>query len=84
MQALRHEPEAALSAGADGLDDLRTIIAQAPHHLVEEGWLLLEHGWNQAQDVQELLKHQGFSHVQSRVDLAGIARVSGGQWLNVK
>jgi release factor glutamine methyltransferase len=84
MQALRHEPEAALTAGADGLDDVRTIIAQAPHHLVGGGWLLLEHGWNQAQDVQELLKRQGFSHVQSRVDLAGIPRVSGGQWLNVK
>jgi release factor glutamine methyltransferase len=84
MAALHHEPRQALTAGKEGLDDLQEIIQQAPSHLKNGAWLLLEHGWNQAKDVQNLLKTSGFSQVQSRVDLAGIQRVSGGQWLGVK
>lgn len=77
---LTHEPLAALTAGADGLDDLRKIIAQAPTHLDQAGWLLLEHGFDQALAVRELLTQRGFVQVQSRLDLAGIERCSGGQW----
>lgn len=80
LAALTHEPLQALTAGADGLDDLRQIIAQAPAHLQPGGWLLLEHGYDQAAQVRELLASQGFSQVQSRQDLAGIERCSGGQW----
>lgn len=76
---LRHEPRSALVAGADGLDDLRTIVAQAPSRLVPGGWLLLEHGWDQADAVRALLQEAGFTGVQSRHDLAGIARCTGGQ-----
>lgn len=78
LSALRYEPRQALTAGPDGLVDLRTIIAQAPQHLVSGGWLLLEHGWNQASAVLGLLGGQGLHAVQSRHDLSGHARCSGG------
>lgn len=80
LGALTHEPLIALVAGADGLDDLRTIVAEAPAHLVPGGWLLLEHGWDQAEAVRALLAQAGFAAVQSRQDLAGHARCSGGRW----
>jgi len=77
---VRFEPLSALVAGADGLDDIRQIVAQAPSHLEVGGWLLLEHGYDQAQSVKALLATHGFAQVQSRNDLAGIARCTGGQW----
>lgn len=80
LAALTHEPLQALASGADGLDDIRTIVAQAPAHLAPGGWLLLEHGYDQAEAVRALLSQRGFSQVQSHNDLAGIARCSGGQW----
>jgi release factor glutamine methyltransferase len=84
LPALKHEPLSALVSGADGLDDIRTIVQQAPAHLKPGGWLLLEHGHDQAHAVQSLLANQGFEAVQSRPDLAGILRCSGGRWLTVK
>ena len=80
LAALTHEPLQALAAGADGLDDIRRIIQQAPGHLLPGGWLLLEHGYDQAEQVRELLLLQGFLQIGSRHDLAGIERCSGGQW----
>ncbi len=80
LDALCHEPLSALTAGADGLDDLRTLITQAPDHLNAGGWLLLEHGHDQAFAVRALLTQAGFVEVNSRKDLAGIERCSGGQW----
>lgn len=79
LQALRHEPRSALVAGTDGLDDIRRIARQAGAHLKPGGWLLLEHGWTQASAVQDTLRQVGFGQVQSRTDLAGIARCTGGQ-----
>jgi release factor glutamine methyltransferase len=76
---LLHEPLQALSAGVDGLDDLRRIIAQAPVHLQAGGWLLLEHGHDQADAVRRLLLESSFQGVASRRDLGGIERCSGGQ-----
>lgn len=84
MPALRHEPRQALTSGADGLDDIRQIVDTAPGYLREGGWLLIEHGWDQAEDVRALLAQRGFAQVQSRKDLAGIERASGGQWPSVK
>ena len=80
LAALGHEPLQALTAGADGLDDLRQIIAQAPAHLAADGWLLLEHGYDQADAVSLLLREGGFEAVSSRPDLAGILRCTGGRW----
>lgn len=80
LAALTHEPLQALAAGPDGLDDIRRIILGAPEHLEPGGWLLLEHGYDQSQAVCQLLLQRGFRQVQSRPDLAGIARCSGGQW----
>jgi release factor glutamine methyltransferase len=80
LAALTHEPQSALTAGPDGLDDIRTIIARAPAHLHAQGWLLLEHGYDQAAAVRELLVQRGFGKVQSRTDLAGVERCSGACW----
>ncbi len=77
---LRFEPSSALVAGADGLDDIRQIIEQAPHHLEAGGWLLLEHGFEQAAAVCELLTARGFDSVQSRRDLGGHQRISLGRY----
>jgi release factor glutamine methyltransferase len=75
---LRHEPRAALAAGADGLVHIRSIVAGARAHLPAGGWLLFEHGYDQAPRCRELLGRAGFSDVQSWRDVAGIERVSGG------
>jgi release factor glutamine methyltransferase len=75
---LRFEPISALASGKDGLDDIRTIISQAKHHLKPNGWLMLEHGYNQADSVANLLKTAGFSEVSHALDLAGIQRVTLG------
>lgn len=78
---LRFEPPQALAAGPDGLDDLRIIIGGATAHLTPDGWLLLEHGYDQEAPVQALLRDAGFADVFTRRDLAGQPRVSGGRWL---
>lgn len=81
LPALHHEPALALTGqrpNADGLDDIRHIVAQAKGFLREEGWLLLEHGYDQADAVRTLLRAQGYRGVFSARDLAGIERVSGG------
>jgi len=83
LPALAHEPIGALAAGPDGLRDIRTIVSQARHHLRPGGWLLLEHGYDQAAAVRGLLAAQGFQSVASRRDLSGIERCSGGQWLEL-
>lgn len=79
LAALHCEPLQALASGADGLDDIRRIVASAPAHLYPGGWLLLEHGWQQAPAVQRLLHAAGFTQVQGRCDLSGHVRCSGGQ-----
>ncbi len=80
MAALVHEPKQALTSGADGLDDIRQIVAQAPLFLTAGGWLLLEHGFDQAAAVRDLLTQRGFTQVQSKQDLAGLERCTGGQF----
>ncbi len=79
LQDLAHEPRQALVSGNDGLDDMRQIVAQAGSHLYPGGWLLLEHGYDQAAAVRALLMGAGFENVQSRLDLSGIERCSGGR-----
>lgn len=79
LAVLRHEPLSALVAGPAGLDDLARIIPAAPAHLTAGGWLLLEHGFDQADAVRRLLVDAGFGEVQTWQDLAGCDRVSGGK-----
>ncbi|KPW92284.1 Release factor glutamine methyltransferase [Pseudomonas syringae pv. cerasicola] len=75
---VRFEPSSALTAGSDGLDDLRTIIADAPVHLSADGWLLLEHGYDQGPAVRELLIRHGFERIQTRRDLGEHERITFG------
>jgi release factor glutamine methyltransferase len=75
---VRFEPPSALVSGADGLDDIRRICAQAKAHLEPRGWLLFEHGYGQAAQARALLQQAGFEEIFSARDLAGIERVSGG------
>ncbi len=79
LAALAQEPRAALVAGPDGLDAIRRIAGQAPAFLRPGAWLLLEHGWDQAGAVRQLLRQAGFTGVSGRRDLAGIERCSGGR-----
>jgi release factor glutamine methyltransferase len=79
LYALRYEPPQALTSGPDGLDDIHRIISQAMHRLQPDGWLLLEHGYDQAERVRNLLKEAGYVKVQSRLDLNGTERCSGGR-----
>jgi release factor glutamine methyltransferase len=76
---LRFEPVGALTDHADGLSALRIIVAGARTHLAPGGWLLLEHGYDQAAQVRALLAAAGYDQVQSWRDLAGIERASGGR-----
>lgn len=76
---LRFEPLFALASGKDGLDDINTIISQAKNHLKPSGWLMLEHGYDQAESVAAMLKIAGFSEVRHAQDLAGIQRVTLGR-----
>lgn len=76
---LRFEPRSALASGADGLDDIRRIVAGAKEHLNAGGWLLFEHGYDQAARARELLGAAEYAGVFSARDLAGIERVSGGR-----
>ena len=79
LEDLRFEPRSALVSGTDGLDAIREIVRQAPRHLAPGGWLLLEHGIGQDENVRALLSADGFESVTTWPDLAGIPRVSGGK-----
>lgn len=78
---LRHEPRDALAAGSDGLDALRSIVQAAPAFLAPGGALIVEHGWNQAAAVRELMRAAGLPDPVTRRDLAGIERATCGRRL---
>jgi release factor glutamine methyltransferase len=75
---LRFEPATALSSGSDGLRDIRELVRRAPDYLRSGGWLLLEHGYDQGAAVRELLKVAGYECIETRCDLAGHDRITGG------
>lgn len=79
LSQLQAEPRAALVAPNHGLADLQAIIERAPAHLHRDGWLLLEHGYDQGMATRELLTNRGFEQVSTRRDLGGNERVSWGQ-----
>lgn len=77
---LRFEPSGALTDGSrDGLDSIRALVAGAGDHLKARGWLLFEHGYDQAEAARGLLEAAGFDDIVSLPDLAGIPRVAGGR-----
>jgi len=76
---VRFEPMSALSSGKDGLDDIRHIIEQAKRCLKSQGWLMIEHGYHQAKQVQQLFRHADFTNVSSEQDFGGNDRVVIGQ-----
>lgn len=80
LHALRHEPRLALTPEGDGLAALHDIIDGAPAHLQRDGWLLLEHGHDQADAVAQRLAQCGFVDISLRPDLAGLARCSAARW----
>lgn len=83
LAALVHEPRSALVAGDEGLADIRRIAEGAAGRLRAGGWLLFEHGWQQAPAVQAILQRNGFGEVSTRVDLEGRARCTGGRILSL-
>lgn len=83
LVALKHEPRAALTPEGDGLAALREIIDDAPAHLRPGSWLLLEHGFDQGEAVRALLAGRGFEQIETRQDLAGLPRCSGGRVPNI-
>ena len=80
LAALLHEPISALTPGASGLEALLRVVQDAPGHLHAQGWLLLEHGYDQGEAVRKLLLRRGFVQVLTRQDLAGQPRCTGGCW----
>jgi release factor glutamine methyltransferase len=77
---LRFEPRIALTDSADGLQIIQRIVHGAPQHLAAGGWIAIEHGYDQAAAVRELLAQRGFDKIASERDLAGIERISVGRW----
>ena len=75
---LRFEPQSALVSGESGLHDILQIIKNAPQYLNPCGWLMLEHGYNQANSVADFLIQSGFNEISHVLDLAGIERVTIG------
>ncbi len=76
---LRYEPASALASGADGLNAIRRIVTDARGFLKQGGWLLLEHGFDQAEQVRQILEAHGFSEIRSWKDFSAHDRVSGGR-----
>jgi release factor glutamine methyltransferase len=69
--ALRHEPRLALDGGPDGLDPVRAIFRNAPSHLLDGAWLLVEHGDTQGERVRQLAAAHGYRNVRTLKDLTG-------------
>ncbi|MEO8525681.1 MAG: peptide chain release factor N(5)-glutamine methyltransferase [Caldimonas sp.] len=80
LAALHHEPLSALASGSDGLTALRAIVAGLEPALRPGGWLLVEHGFDQAEDVRDLMKSAGLERIELRRDLAGHSRATGARW----
>jgi len=78
LSDLKFEPALALTSGADGLDALRAIVAGAQVFLKPDGWLVLEHGSQQAAALQELMSDEAYVDIGTRRDLAGLERATSG------
>ncbi len=79
---VRFEPSSALTSGTSGLEDISLIIKQAKNHLETNGWLLIEHGYNQAEAVQAIFKAEGYQAIETKVDYGNNPRITFGQFVN--
>lgn len=79
---VQHEPLTALASGKDGLNDIRHLISRASNHLNQNGWLILEHGFDQNKVIQQLFTQSGYHQIQQINDLSGHVRVSMGKYDN--
>ena len=77
---VRFEPASALVSGPQGLDDLRLLVAQSVNYLVDCGWLIVEHGYQQGPAVRDLFEQAGFALVETRVDLNNLERITLGRY----
>jgi release factor glutamine methyltransferase len=75
---VRFEPSSALTSGVDGLDDIRLIVSQSKQYLTHNGWLVIEHGYQQGELVTGILKDHGFKQIRSEHDLNGLPRIALG------
>ena len=75
---VRFEPSSALTSGLDGLDDIRLIVSQSKSYLADKGWLAIEHGYQQHDQVSNILSSHGFIQIRSELDLNGLPRVTLG------
>lgn len=75
---LRFEPSSALTSGGDGLEDIRLIVTQSKHYLTANAWLVIEHGYQQSDQVKDILRSHGFQQIRSECDLNGLPRVTLG------
>lgn len=75
---VRFEPKSALTSGLDGLDDIRLIVSQSKDYLFKNGWLVIEHGYEQSLSVTNIFKAHGFSQVRTELDLNGLHRITLG------
>lgn len=76
---VRFEPSSALTSGLDGLDDIRLIVSQCKRHLTDKGWLVIEHGYQQGGQVNDILTAHGFDQIRNELDLNGLPRVTIGR-----
>lgn len=76
---VRFEPDSALTAGKSGMDDIEILCAQANSHLTKEGWLIVEHGYNQKQIVADCFTKNNFTNISQRLDLSGNTRMTAGK-----
>ena len=76
---LRFEPRMALAAGSRGMDALQRIIPCARDLLCRDGWLVVEHGYDQGEEVMQLMRTQGFRDISDHTDNAGLSRVTRGR-----
>jgi release factor glutamine methyltransferase len=76
---VRHEPRSALVAGPQGLDDLQQLVLYAKDHLAGNGWLIVEHGYDQGSHVRQLFSESGYRDITGHADDAGISRVTMGR-----
>jgi release factor glutamine methyltransferase len=76
---VRFEPSSALTSGSDGLDDIRLIVSQSKHYLAADGWLIIEHGYQQGDSIRDILTAHGFIQIRNEYDLNGFPRVSLGK-----